>query len=57
MARDLPLTAAIAEFKFIELSTTNGTAATTETETKIDLMFVETKSLNLNAKVTEVIRE
>ena len=57
VARDLFLTTIIAKFKFIELLATSETATTTRTGTKIDLMFVETKNLSLDAKATEIIQE
>ena len=57
MARNLFLTAIIAKFKFIESSAVNETATTTRTKIEIDLMFVETKGLNLNARATKVIRK
>ena len=57
ITRNLFLTTVIAKFKFIELLTISETTTTTKTETKIDLMFIETKNSNLNAKATEIIQK
>ena len=59
MAKNLSLTAIITEFKFIESSAVRGTATTTrtETKTKINLMFVETKIFDLNAEAANVARK
>ena len=57
ITKNLFLTIIIAKFKFIKLLTISETATTTKTKTKIDLMFIETKNLSLDAKTTKIIQE